>query len=40
MCVQVLNGNLREDEYFEDLGIDGENKIKLALKEIEWEVMD
>jgi len=34
MYVQVLNGNLREDEHFEDLGIDGESKIKMALKEI------
>jgi hypothetical protein len=32
MCVQVLNGNLREDEYFEDLGIDRKIRLKWLLK--------
>jgi len=32
MCIQGLSGNLREEEYFEVLDIDGKIRLKWLLK--------
>jgi hypothetical protein len=29
-------GNLREREHLEDLGVDGENSVKIGFREVGW----